>query len=169
MWWTSWPNLSYPCLTLADPRMLQLQYSLRVEEALWEVSTCFWQEEPSNFLMDAGANTCLLGHRELVPRIAVLPPSTRKIPTLLLVHMDPIYVRKITWSCSETLTVKKESYINCWTHVMATHLAEISTKQKSIEEVYASISSRISPGQGTAFSWTSKALWEGHLLNKGVD
>ena len=31
-------------------------------------------------------------------------------------------------------------------------LAEISTKQKSIEEVYASISSRISPGQGTAFS-----------------
>ena len=46
--------------------------------------------------MDAGANTCLLGHRELVPRIAVLPPSTRKIPTLLLVHMDPIYVRKIT-------------------------------------------------------------------------
>ena len=113
--------------------------------------------------MDAGANTSPLGHLELNPGIAVLPPCTRKTTTLLLVHVNPVNVGEVARCSSKSSLVKREYYMNCSTDVMATHVAESWTKEKCIEEVNSSISAHMSSGSGAALTSTSSALWGAHL------
>lgn len=52
--------------------------------------------------MDTRPNTCLLSNAKNYPLVAVPSTCTRKLTTLLLVHMNPVNVGKVTGTGSKS-------------------------------------------------------------------
>ena len=100
-------------MTLPDPGELE-KCCWRVEKALCAESTCFHKIKTSNFLVSAGANTGPLGHLQLHPLVAVLPPCARQMTSLLLVDMHPVNIGEIARSCSKSISVT----IDTITHIV---------------------------------------------------
>ena len=100
-------------MTVADPGELE-KCCWRVEKALCAESTCFHKIKTSNFLVSAGANTGPLGHLQLHPLVAVLPPCAWQMTSLLLVDMYPVYIGEIARSCSKSISVT----IDTITHIV---------------------------------------------------
>ena len=90
-----------------------------IESNLSYVRTWFQEEQSSNLLVDTRPNTCLLSNAKNYPLVAVPSTCTRKLTTLLLVHMNPVNVGEVTWTGSKSNELIK-SNIN----IFATLLVE---------------------------------------------
>ena len=154
-----------------------------IESNLSYVRTWFQEEQSSNLLVDARPDTCPLRDAKNYPLVAVPSACTRKLTTLLLVHMNPVNVGEVTGTGSKSNELKQYKYIChsfCWiickqistechllqylaTYVMPTQLSEILTRLKFIEKTYSSISARMSSGKEADFSKTSAGLDCEHL------
>ena len=88
-------------MTEADPGELE-KYLWWVEKALCAESTCFQKIKSSYFFVSTGANTGPLGHLQLHPLVAVLPPGAGQVTSLLLVDMYPINIGEVARSSSKS-------------------------------------------------------------------